>query len=96
MNQAVSRLTKFCCGKTRSVAYCPECGEPLGIAGGAQPDRAQRVITVRMSKSLHEAIKNAAHQRRVSLNMLCVLAIATDVCAEPPDAGVIDRELNAI
>ena len=96
MNQAISRLTKFCCGKTRTVAYCPECGEPLGIAGGALPDRSQRTITVRMSKDLHEALKNAAHQRRVSLNMLCVLAIATDVCAELPNAGVIDREFPSL
>jgi hypothetical protein len=86
---------RACRGEPQSID-CPECGEPLGIAGGALPDRSQRTITVRMSKDLHEALKNAAHQRRVSLNMLCVLAIATDVCAELPNAGVIDREFPSL
>lgn len=92
MNQTAKTLSKFCCGKTRTVAYCPECGEALGIAGGPLPDRTMRVITVRMTKPLHDAIKAAAYQRQLSLNTLCVLAIATDVCAELPEAGVLDRE----
>jgi predicted HicB family RNase H-like nuclease len=35
-------------------------------------DDRYRVITVRMSRELHERLKAAAHARRVSLNTLCV------------------------
>jgi len=31
-----------------------------------------RVITVRISRELHERLKTAAHARRLSLNELCV------------------------
>jgi len=38
-----------------------------------QPDReAQRVVTVRMPRSLHESLKSEAGDLRVSINTLCI------------------------
>jgi len=34
-----------------------------------------RVVTARMSRELHERAKNAAHAAKISLNLLCVVAI---------------------
>jgi predicted HicB family RNase H-like nuclease len=42
-------------------------GEPNG-----SPKEPTRVITVRMPKSLHEALKQEAHEMRTSMNKLCI------------------------
>lgn len=40
---------------------------------GPQAEReSQRVVTVRMPKSLHETLKNEAEQMKVSVNSLCI------------------------
>ncbi len=42
---------------------------------GAAPDdnnEPTRVITVRMPKSLHESLRTEAHERRTSMNKLCI------------------------
>ena len=40
---------------------------------GPQTEReSQRVVTVRMPKSLHETLKNEAEQMKVSVNSLCI------------------------
>lgn len=36
------------------------------------PDEATRVITVRLPKSLHEALRHEAHNHRTSMNKLCI------------------------
>lgn len=51
--------------------------EMLDALRGRQQDRpsereGQRVITVRMPRSLHEALKSEAEQNRVSINTLCI------------------------
>jgi predicted HicB family RNase H-like nuclease len=37
-----------------------------------ETSEATHVITVRLPKSLHEALKNEAHQRQTSMNQLCI------------------------
>ena len=46
-----------------------------------------RVITVRMKRELHERLKTVAHAKRVSLNMLCVLAV--EAAAEELEMGEV-------
>lgn len=36
------------------------------------PDEPTRVITVRLPKSLHEALRAEAHEHRTSMNKLCI------------------------
>ena len=36
------------------------------------PDEPTRVITVRMPKSMHEALRAEAHEHRTSMNKLCI------------------------
>lgn len=36
------------------------------------PREPSRVVTIRMPKSLHDALKEEAHERQTSLNKLCV------------------------
>ena len=36
------------------------------------PDEPTRVITVRLPKSLHEALRVEAHEHRTSMNKLCI------------------------
>lgn len=51
----------------------------------------QRVVTVRMPKSLHETLKSEAEQRKVSVNTLCISKLMklleekepTDLAGEP-------------
>lgn len=38
-------------------------------------DPPPSVITVRCQRELHEALKNAAHDKRISLNQLCVFTL---------------------
>jgi hypothetical protein len=52
-------------------------------ADGKEPTR---VITVRLPKSLHEALKTEAHDRKTSMNQLCISKLLQ----------VIDAELVAV
>ena len=38
----------------------------------AQGTEPTRVITVRLPKSLHESLRTEAHERRTSMNKLCI------------------------
>ncbi len=38
-----------------------------------------KVITVRMSEELHEALKEEAYQRRISMNTLCLMKLQPPV-----------------
>jgi predicted HicB family RNase H-like nuclease len=63
-------------------------GEPNG-----SPKEPTRVITVRMPKSLHEALKAEAHEMHTSMNKLCIsklLQVVDDelVPTEMAGAGV--------
>jgi predicted HicB family RNase H-like nuclease len=42
--------------------------------GGSPPDASEptRVITVRLPKSLHESLRTEAHEKRTSMNKLCI------------------------
>jgi predicted HicB family RNase H-like nuclease len=42
---------------------------PAAMGDGKEPTR---VITVRMPASLHDALKTEAHERKVSMNKLCI------------------------
>ncbi len=39
---------------------------------GSPPQEPTRVITVRLPKSLHEALRAEAHEKRTSMNKLCI------------------------
>jgi predicted HicB family RNase H-like nuclease len=41
-----------------------------------------RVITVRLPKSLHESLRAEAHERRTSMNKLCISKLLQDVTEE--------------
>lgn len=51
------------------------------IAAIRQPEPVEprepqsRVITVRMPRAMHERIRSVAHEQKLSMNLLCVLAI---------------------
>ncbi len=49
----------------------------------AAHDRPLRVVTIRMPRQLHEELKHAAHDRRVSLNQLCVAALTETIGGAP-------------
>jgi predicted HicB family RNase H-like nuclease len=47
-----------------------------------------RIVTVRMPKSLHDALKAEAHERSTSLNQLCIRKLISDLPpAEASDAS---------
>ena len=48
-------------------------------ADGKEPTR---VITVRLPKSLHEALKTEAHDRKTSMNQLCISKLLQVIDAE--------------
>ena len=43
-----------------------------GSETNLSPDEFTRVITVRLPKSLHSALKTEAHSRKTSMNQLCI------------------------
>lgn len=45
-----------------------------------------RVITVRVSAALHEALRNEAYQKQTSMNKLCIQKLSHDLEATTPDA----------
>ena len=51
-------------------------------------DKSQRIITVRIPRALHERLKNVAHERRLSMNQLCIgLIEAVTQPIPPPDVA---------
>jgi predicted HicB family RNase H-like nuclease len=60
----------------------------------AESDEPIRVITVRLPRSLHEALRNEAHQHRTSMNKLCIskLLQMVDPDLVPPDTYASDGE----
>lgn len=58
-------------------------------AAGATGREPTRVITVRMPKSLHEALRAEAHGRQTSMNKLCISKLLQVVDDElvPSEAG---------
>jgi predicted HicB family RNase H-like nuclease len=53
---------------TNGTEVTPEVQQAQIEAG----DEPQRIVTVRMPKSLHEALKSDAHKAETSLNQLCI------------------------
>jgi len=55
----------------------------------------QRVITVRMPRNLHESLRAEAHDRRTSINKLCIAKLLQTIDAKlvPADPGVARRAL---
>ena len=49
---------------------------------GADGKEPTRVITVRLPKSLHEALKTEAHDRKTSMNQLCISKLLQVIDAE--------------
>jgi predicted HicB family RNase H-like nuclease len=52
-----------------------------------ESDEPTRVITVRLPKSLHESLRTEAHERRTSMNQLCISKLLQVIDNElvPPD-----------
>ncbi len=48
----------------------------------ASTEDATRVITVRLPKALHEALKTEAYQRQTSMNQLCITKLLKELEAE--------------
>ncbi len=46
------------------------------------PEEATRVITVRLPKSLHEALRHEAHNHRTSMNKLCISKLLQVISGE--------------
>jgi predicted HicB family RNase H-like nuclease len=62
--------------------------------GQKLPDEATRVITVRLPKSLHEALRHEAHNHRTSMNKLCISKLLQVIADElvPSDFERHDEE----
>ena len=75
-----------------AVLYCLgleriQLTEGIQIMNG-HSDEPQRVITVRLSKSLHEKVVNKAHDERTSMNQFCISKLTEAVQDDPtPDAS---------
>jgi 5'-3' exonuclease len=66
------------------VMDCPQETPPIdppALAGVSVPDRPSRVVTLRITPRLHQAVKDAAHARRTSMNALAVAALESVVMA---------------
>jgi len=65
--------------------------------GQKVPEEATRVITVRLPKSLHEALRHEAHNHRTSMNKLCISKLLQVISGElvPSDFERRDDEPEA-
>ena len=56
--------------------------------GSGETSEATRVITVRLPQSLHEALRTEAHEKKTSMNKLCISKLLQNVDADliPADA----------
>lgn len=57
------------------------------VASEKTPQEPTRVITVRLPKSLHEALRVEAHERQTSMNKLCISKLVQFI-----DSGLIPKE----
>jgi len=57
------------------------------VASAKTPQEPTRVITVRLPKSLHEALRVEAHERQTSMNKLCISKLVQFI-----DSGLIPKE----
>lgn len=71
LRSARAKMMRYCCGEIRTTETCPECG--LYLRDECQ--RREMVVTVRMPKSLHDALLDAKVDRMESINQICVAAI---------------------
>jgi hypothetical protein len=62
------------------------------LPGG--PREPTRVITVRLPKSLHESLRAEAHDRRTSMNKLCISKLLQVVDEElvPTESTVAEKQ----
>lgn len=61
----------------------------------SNPQEPTRVITVRMPKSLHESLRTEAHDRRVSMNKLCISKLLQMIDQElVPQDGTVPRAVR--
>ena len=58
---------------------CPTCGHAIKD----ENDELVRVITVRMPESLHQEIKNLAHDQKTSVNKLVVESLKELIALDP-------------
>ena len=70
--------------KTEEYAEIQQMLARLRERTAAQADGKEptRVITVRLPKSLHEALKTEAHDRKTSMNQLCISKLLQVIDAE--------------
>ena len=68
---------------------CPTC----------KSEEPQRVVTIRMPKSLHEKLKNKAHDDRTSMNQFCISKLqdaVLDGASNPaPDQSASGPQVNS-
>lgn len=57
------------------------------ISSSKAPQEPTRVITVRLPKSLHEALRVEAHERQTSMNKLCISKLVQFI-----ESGLIPKE----
>jgi predicted HicB family RNase H-like nuclease len=69
--------------ETEEYLEIQKCFKALADSQGAEQDAQEpsRVITVRLPKSLHVALKTQAHQTKLSLNTLCINKLLQDTDA---------------
>ncbi len=64
-------------------------------SGQAVADEATRVITVRLPSCLHEALKDEAHIRKMSMNQLCISKLLQQIEAEEEQQQADERAGDA-
>lgn len=81
--------------RTREYAQLQGMLARLRERGRGKPNRQEplRVITVRMPKSLHDSLRAEAHERRTSMNKLCIAKLLQMVDGEMVAvAGMVESE----
>lgn len=56
--------------------------EPCKTCGHIKEEKPTAVVTVRMTKSLHNDLLAVAHQKCISLNKLCIDALEKELCTD--------------
>jgi predicted HicB family RNase H-like nuclease len=81
--------------RTREYGQLQGMLSRLRERGRGKPNRQEplRVITVRMPKSLHDSLRAEAHERRTSMNKLCIAKLLQMVDGEMVAvAGMVESE----
>lgn len=66
-----------------------EVGALLSWPPNDQVREPNRVITVRLPKSLHEALRTQAHSKEMSLNQLCITKLREGCPGRIQDVGMV-------